>query len=161
MTDFSCLDFDFFLSITSRILINIDDAERTLFKATGVFSARGGTTSTAARKHLRDYRTRVTDLSVSLLQEQHFAPEPLLDELMRIDAGLQSLWTGRMPKSDDPPSIPPAPLQDEDYDEFLDEEDDEEAAYYANYNRNETRFVDLSQHIVSSRRSPAGKFKKR
>ena len=120
--DFSCLDFDFFLSLAARVHTNIHEAELTLFTSTGVFSARGGVPSTTARSILHMYRSRLDQILASLLEENHFSAEVLLDEITLIDKNMQILWTGQIPAD-------VLPEEEEGGDED-DEDLDEDAEYY-------------------------------
>lgn len=142
--------------MASRILQNIEEAQAVLFAPSGVFSARGGGTSrTAAREILTAYQTRLEEASISLLEENRFNAERLLEEMTTIDRNLQTLWSGAIPTG------VLAVVDAEDYDEDYYEDDVEEDVHiYAHqpksYNFNVTR-----QSDVGSGRVAASKFSKR
>jgi hypothetical protein len=141
----------------AKILMNVEEAEAALFTSNGVFSARGGTSSTTARSILHKYHARLNEVLTSLLQENHFVPEPLLDEFVTIDQNMQILWTGRIPASFAAPE--PNLNDDHYYDEF--DEDDEVEQYYG-YHRGDR--LTVTHSLTSSKgagRSPAGKFKRK
>lgn len=153
MRDFSCLDFDFYLTLAAKLQTNVSDAEATLFSSNGVFSERGGTNGRSAKTVLQQYRSRLDDIIASLLQETRFSPEVLLDELVLMDENMQQLWIGRIP--DDvlhKKHVPNVEYEEDDYDD-----DDDEGGYRLRPSQTN----DFSLLDFANRRMPPSKVKKR
>lgn len=148
--DFSCLDFDFFLAMATRVAANIGEAQTTLFSPSGVFSARGGGTSrTSAQTILRTYQSRLEIIVAGLLEETRFDPEALLTEITLMDRSMQQLWAGNIPSG-----VLAEDLGDEEDEEEYDDDadDDVHAQSYRpkHYHFNVARQSDHASHRVSA-----------
>jgi len=94
--DLTGLDTHYIASEADRLLDNVKLAQKTLFMPGGVFSRTsrygdGGAGQLAAR-----VETRLTHVVEDLRQEARFDPNQLMQELMRLDFVLRSLWAGQV-----------------------------------------------------------------
>jgi len=149
--DFSCLDFDFYLTLAAKLHLNIGDAESTLFSSNGVFSERSGTNGTSARSILQLYRIRLEEVIASLLQENQFSAELLLEELVAMDETMKQLWLGRIPEGI--LSISPTT-------HIEDEDDNYDSTHEEHLHPRSNHQGDFSLEF-SRRRGPSSKAKKR